>query len=361
MGGSALNVPTKRLSAADYHSLAAQLSVQISQALDGAQVVVIPAYREKSDFGDLDLIVEAEKIQAAGGKEFLVDWTARHTHARDVYCEKNSTVFSFDYRPSSEAVEGFQVDLLMTPRAEIEVATAYFSYNDLGNLVGRTAHKMGFTHGHRGLLYPVRDGNYLFDTLVISQKLDEILPFLGYDPAPFRAGFDTLEDIFRYTVSTPYFNRDSFLLENRNHTSRTRDRKRPTYRKFLEWIDVAPGLNAYAWADREDEAARSAEKTHFLAMARQRFPSFAAELDDAWASLAQARKAKERFNGKWVSELVGLDGKALGQFMESFRQHVIGEEGVPLWVARHTDDQMVSAIKAHRASFQPRRPLRGPH
>jgi len=362
MGGSALSVPTGRLPAATYHPLADKLGRALSEAF-GATVYTIPAYRSKPDFGDLDLIVESEPIMAAGGQEALERWSVAYGHSRECFCETNSTVFSFDYRDQSTDATGFQVDLLLTPRAELDVARSYFSYNDLGNLIGRTAHKMGFSHGHRGLLYPMRDGTHQFQNVVVSQDLDLILPFLGYDPVRFRAGFDDLQDIFNYAASTPYFNKDSFLLENRNHTSRTRDRKRPTYTAFLTWIAEQSGLPAYPWVARPERdgepdpavlATLANERAHFLALARQTFPGFGAQVDAALQALTDGRAARQRFSGEVVGALTGLAGNPLGQFMESMRKELIHPQTLAEWLAPQTDAQVAAAVQDHLTGFVPR-------
>ena len=188
MGGNALpQVPTQRLDAAAFHAVSMKVVEGLRQAF-GARAEIIPAYRAKDTFGDLDVIVEKEKVLVPGdGHAALRAFAEAHGFARAF--KSNGDILSYDHRNSENETVGFQVDLILTPAAEFDITLAYFSFNDLGNLIGRTAHKMGFTYGHRGLVYPYRDGNHLFRTIDVSSNLDAALTFLGVQPRSLPPGF----------------------------------------------------------------------------------------------------------------------------------------------------------------------------
>jgi hypothetical protein len=344
MGGSALHVPTQRLSAQEFHVLADALSRDLSAWLEGGRVAAIPAYRTKADFGDLDLLVESEAVTAKGGKPALQAWVEARSQAREFVA--NGPVLSFDHRAHATDPVGFQVDLILTPREEFDIALAYFAYNDLGNLIGRTAHRMGFSYGHRGLLYPVREGDHLLDTLQLSTDVDRILPFLGYEPARFHAGFDGLPDIFRYVQESTYFHPDIFLLENRNHASRVRDRKRKTYREFLEWIQEHPVESVYPWVDREDRPAREAEKAHFVALAGTHFPHFREALAQVEQRRATLRNVKTRFNAEQISAWTGRTEKDLGQLMRHLKSAWPTLTDQADWLAARSDEEVATWVRA---------------
>ncbi len=310
MGGNALKeIPTRRLNAVDFHAVAAAVEQGLRETF-GARVQTIPAYRSKADFGDLDVIVEMEKVLVPGnGHEALEEFARRHGHARAF--KPNGNVVSYDFRHTPEEVAGFQVDLILTPAAEFDAALAYFSYNDLGNLIGRTAHKMGFVYGHRGLLYPFRDGTHLFKTIEVCHDIDKSLAFLGYDPARFHQGFDGLDDIFAYVIGSKYFNKELFLLENRNHTDRTRDRKRKTYSAFLDHLEQQQDLPAFPYPE---------DKSTWLPHAFEVFPSLAQDLANTRLELEESRFVRSVFNGETVQEWTGLTGKALGKLMSRVRE-----------------------------------------
>lgn len=118
---------------------------------------------------------------------------------------------------------------MATPLEDFQTCRDYYTYNDLGNLIGRVAHKMGMKFGHLGLLYPLRDGDHLIAELVVTRDTRQALEFMGYDFDRWNQGFDQLTDIFEFAASTPYFNPEAFTLENLNHRNRTRNRKRNTF------------------------------------------------------------------------------------------------------------------------------------
>ena len=343
MGGSALHVPTRRLLRTDFEEVSARLQASLSQALGGGRVAVVPAYRSKADFGDLDLLVDQAAVASHGGRNALQAWASSVCHAREIV--DNGPVMSLDYRSSPSLEVGFQVDLILAPEDEFEFSLAYFSFNDLGNLIGRTAHKMGFKYGHNGLIYPFREGTRMYGDVLVSRDLDKSLTFLGYAPARFHQGFNDLAEIFDYVTQSTYFNPSIFLLENRNHASRTRDRKRKTYRAFLEWIADRGDLPAYAWADRDDEPARSAEKQHFLSLALRHFPTFNERLGEMKRQRDVSATVRSRFNGDAVAQWTGLSGKPLSQFMAQLRAQHDGLDGLYAWLTTHDDNALETWVK----------------
>jgi hypothetical protein len=318
MGGNALkahNLESKRLDAPEFHLLCGRLLADFSSVFPGVRIEVIPSYRTKADFGDLDLLVAREPFVSSGGVEALEDWVRAAGFSRGQV--RNGAVTSVEWRDSPSQAVGFQVDFITAPEKEFDTTIAYFSYNDLGNLMGRIAHKMGMVYGHEGLLFPMRDGTHEFDRIQVSGDARKAMVFLGYSPARFDEGFNDLVDIYEFVVSSPYFNRDIYLLENRNHVSRTRDRKRKTYRGFLEWIEHRSDLPAYEYPE---------EKSAWIPQIKAAFPEFEREYQASVERLAARRFVSERFNGDVVSELTGLSGQALSKAMRHIKQTLGSEE-----------------------------------
>jgi hypothetical protein len=48
--------------------------------------------------------------------------------------------------------------------------------------------------------------------------------------------FETDNEMYDYVISSPYFVPEIYLLENRSYDARQRDKKRPSYNRFLEYI-----------------------------------------------------------------------------------------------------------------------------
>ncbi|MNR71918.1 hypothetical protein D3C71_25970 [compost metagenome] len=342
MGGNALkNTTTRRLNRPEFEATAKEVVRVLRECFPGTRVDTIPAYRAKADFGDLDVLMETEGLNAGGGGEQLQALARERFYATDKY--KNGNVLSFDYRATREQTEpGFQVDVIHMAATSYDFALGYFSYNDLGNLIGRTAHKAGFSFGHDGLWYVFRDGDYRFRDLLLTDQFDSALEFLGYDPRVHAQGFDTLESIFQYVAGSKYFNRDIFLLENRNNVSRTRDRKRKTYTEFLKWCDANPQLPAFSYPE---------DKTVWLPAAFERYPQFRTAHAQAVEDLAKSRALKERFNGGLVAGISGLEGKQLGELMRRLRESFSDSEAMYQFFLTASEDQVTEYVQNEQAKM----------
>lgn len=290
---------------------------------------LVPAYRSKPDFGDLDFVVDARFMDGLP-RNLLIEGLESALGC-PVPTYAGGPVFSFGY-PLPEG-GCLQVDLIRTPTEEVQVAVDYFSWNDLGNLIGRIAHKMGLKYGHNGLWMVLRDGTHQFDTVLISRDTSEILTFLGYSYERWAQGFEDREEIYRFTVSTPLFNPSIYDLDNRNHIARTREKKRPVYMEFLTWLKNPPTVFA--------NHVFASDKAEYLPVVFAAFPQVKADYDAKWAALEEIKYLKMRFNAGLVTEVTGLMREDLGRFMASFKRdyaHVLKR-------IRHvTDDELKKLI-----------------
>ncbi len=305
MGGNALSHTSVRLTKKNYERVAAEVVSRLQAAYPGNRVYAIESYRAKADFGDLDVLVESTG--------FDPHQAANALGAVEVVRNGPVTSVGLVVNPAVSELDGnlFQVDLIKMEPEAFEFASRYFRFSDMGNLVGRVAHAMFVSLRHDGLVFHVRDGDYKFREIMLTRDYGEALAFLGYDAARYAQGFEDLQEVFEYVASTPYFSTAIFLLENRNAQARVRDRKRPTYNAFLKWCEARPDLPSYAFPQ---------DKKAWLPRIAEFFPHFQAEYDQALADLAEQRAVKAKFNGEWVSQLTGLQGKELGGLMKAFKE-----------------------------------------
>jgi hypothetical protein len=283
------------------------------------RVEPIRAYGSKESFGDMDLLFES--LGSVDWKDML---TMMFNPKQIV---KNGGVWSFEYKD-------FQIDLILTSPDEFITSLFYFSYNDLNNLTGRVYHKMGFKFGHRGLSFVLKDGDYLFEEIVISNDPRKIYEFAGYDYNRYLKGFDGLQEIFDFVASSPYFHKDIYLLHNRNHTSRVRDKKRKTYSAFLDWCEEQDEFrNEYQWESMEERGGRK-EVEIFMQRAFEMFPDFKIKYDAAFVQFERIRQFKALYNGDIVRELTGLQDQELGKFMKHMKDFTERSWDVPFkdWV-----------------------------
>lgn len=324
MGGNALKQHQAiRLGKKDYEPLAEQCVARLRELYPAGRVEALQSYREKQDFGDLDVLVAADGYDPFKAADAI----------GSVEVVRNGPVTSVGV----EAPGGiFQVDLIKSPFEEFDYASRYFRWNDLGNLIGRIAHAMGVAHRHDGLFFCFRDGDHLFREILLTRDHDIALFFLGLDPIRFNRGFDTLEDVFRFVASSCFFNRDIYLLQNRNAKSRVRDSKRPSYMKFLAWCEAHPELPSFSFPE---------DKIVWRPRISVHFPSFGDKYRQAESDLARLHAASERFNGELVSRLTGLTGKPLGELMRKFRESFESTEAQQDFVLSTSKNEIESLIR----------------
>lgn len=325
MGGNALkNTTTRRYSRTEYEALREIIigKMATDPVFAGRKVMDVLSYQGKESFGDMDLLVESDGL----GPTL---WDSINNLFQPNELILNGPTCSFN-------VEELQVDLLLQPNASYEAAYVYFAYNDLGNLMGRVAYKLGFKYGHDGLYYlPRTESGDIIEEILLTTDYRESFAFLGYDHKEWDAGFKCLEEIFRFTVTTPYFHKDYYNLETRSHAARVRDKKRATYRSFLEWIETQHDVPQYDWENNRQANLERAFAT---------FPGFKERLENAWKNHELHMAAKNRFNGEVVAKLTGLSGNELGQWIQGFKKQWQGDTQFHAWVTESSDKEVQDRV-----------------
>lgn len=296
MGGGVFPSDSRRVEKAEYESSAAEVIEALTNG--GWDARLVPSYRCKENFGDIDILVTGE------GK-LTEDVQGVKGYRRHV---RNGDCLSF-------LKEDIQVDLISVPKEEMDMSLAYFSWNDLGNLMGRVARQMGFRYGHRGLFQEVRgQGGQSLGKVRLSWDPEKIFATLGYDFQVWREGFDRIEDIFQFACSGQFFAKSCFLLHNLNHSTRVRNRKRKVYGEFLKWIE-GRDLAEFDYTRVTPEEWQTRGK-NFCG------DRWLAEAESLRAQDVQRCQRRDKFNGQVVASLTGLHGSELGACMSAFRKRM---------------------------------------
>lgn len=350
MGGNALkNTKTTRLSRKDFFETQTKVIQKIKTVFPFARIEAISAYSEKETFGDLDILITNEDIleykqshfkeEAINPLEELIRKLFNSTETVE-----NNTVFSFDYREYMETEYGFQVDLIYTPNDYFDFTKNYFSYNDLGNLIGRVAAGMGLKFGHLGLTYDIKDGNNHFAVLEISRDFNKSLDFLGFSSERYHKGFKNLSDIFEYVVSSKYYNHDLYKLENSSYSERVRERKRPTYRAFLQYSKKLSQIKKADFVFPEN-------KKNWLPEIFTTFEGCEAAYNKAWDFKNIKENAKQIFNGHNIGTITGLEHRYLGYFMNHIRAKFSNQNMLFDWITKSSEQEFKSAINIYLNEF----------
>lgn len=323
MGGNAFKGKCSRLSANRFYDVRDNIMDLLRQKIPEARSKAIESYKAKSSFGDLDILIES-------GLE-----------SSDKFVEAISPIESIKNGPvvscliETDLEDYFQVDLIKTKSDSFDFAFNYFSNNDLGNLLGRISHAMGVKFGHDGLWYIIREGTYKFSEICLTKDFNEALDFLMLPRILYTSSFDTLEDIFRFVSSSTFFNPEYFPLEHRSHAARIRDRKRPTYTKFLKWIQTQ---------DKLRHCPIKKDKKEWLPYIFSCFPDFKQEYESALETIRKKKEVKEKFNGKIVMRLTGLVNKELGRFMQHIRSSFKTVDKLDDFMLNHNSDEIEKFI-----------------
>lgn len=266
----------------------------------------VNSYRNKPDHGDLDIVAVKPGIKIGTiAAEIKEAFNTEHVTS-------SGDTISFLFR-------NHQVDLILCEDYDIALfASCYFSWNDLGNFMGRVAHRLGFKFGHDGLRYVIRDPDNavrVVKEVVVTIDFAEAVKFLGYDYHNWGFGFDNPEDIFRYACSSEYFDPAQFNLSNRSSEARRRDRTRKMYQDMLVFLNQEYGLQG-------DEPKTPVDRQEHLQRAFERFPDFQSRYDFAMECFEQEKAFKSNFNGELFRDIFAIDGKRLGQVMEAYRKYI---------------------------------------
>jgi len=303
LGGNAIkNTFTRRYEAKEYYKASEIIVDKLLTLFPNRKLSIIKSYRNKESFGDIDILIKSQNT-------INDDIKAIKDKFKPKEFVRNSHIISFDFNE-------LQVDVIFTNNEDYEASVQYFSYNDLNNILGIICHSLGLKLGHDGLSYNFREGTNNYRNVVLSTDWEVVCKVLMLDYKTFVDGFDELEDIFKFVVSSPFFNKEIFSLENRNHAARVRDNKRKTYTEFLKWIEDDNNLedDIYYFPKVEN-------KYYWLPHLFDNIPNFEPMYNKVMDEWLLDKKFKLRYNGEIVSELTGLKGKELGEFMKWTKEY----------------------------------------
>lgn len=231
------------------------VSNQILTESDGDELyAVIPCYFEKDSFGDLDFLTTdnhvsvIEKLQKADDVEIIGK-------------VKGGNCTSYAIRFNSISHKAFQLDIIHVDKSVFNFALHYFSFNDLGNFIGRIASAARIKFGFDGMFRKVYFNNHgdMIPVYALKEQQSQAndnshstvvkktevlltcdfftaLDFLGFDIERYKQGFATLDEIFEFVYQSKFFKESYFSLDNRPADMRARDKKRANYGLALDYF-----------------------------------------------------------------------------------------------------------------------------
>lgn len=283
MGGNALkNVETTRKNKEDYEQIKT-LILKIAKScpyIDQIQIVhEIPG---KMDFGDLDVLYTLHQ----NAKGTIQDWIKENIKPNEMV--KNGTVLSFDFQQ-------FQIDFIHVQN--LEMASFYFGYGDVGAILGRIVNAIGLKFGEHGLWLnlleqTIDENKDITQTtnlgkIILTNDPKEVCNFLKLDYEKLLNRFSNKIEIYEWICTTKYFNPNIFLHLNYEHRSRMD--KRPFYRDFLEWIGIKKSDVQQTNCEHSGEIYNNCQKEAIQYFKKEK------EVEE----LCIKKKEKEQFREKW--------------------------------------------------------------
>lgn len=292
------------------------------EQLFNTKVDFISYYRNKETHGDLDILILNDgnlgNIRDKIAKEFETDF---------IY--SNGNVYSFPF-------ENYQIDIIPTPTKFWETSKTFFDYDPTGNLMGKIAHKFGLKYGFCGLVYPFRNfSGRISADIIISKDSRKIFNFLDFDYDRYLKGFDTLDEIFNYIISSKYFNVENFKIENLRHIDRKRNAKRSTYQKFLTFINENNIKSNFEF---------DKDKSIYLTKINNCFPeiNFLTKLKELKLKDEENKLIAEKFNGNLIMEkFSSLKGKELGLAIRNFKDSFETTEKFKEYILKFSTEEIL--------------------
>ena len=294
-------------------------------------------YNNKKSFGDCDVVLNKKYLKK--------DWLSILINEFELINGnflKNSEVFSFSYNE-------LQIDLIMTKDDEYRTSLVYFSYNDVSNLAGRLAKKLSVKYGHKGLELVIKNDDNVLGTMILTKDTKTIHEFLDLNHEEYIKGFDELEDMFIWIANSKYFNKDIYLLHNRNATSRVRDKKRATYNAFLTWCETKEFKNNHHYDVISEFGGYNIRQPFFDELVCTKFPQARDFYNTILDKFHSSNLFKEKFNGKIINELTRLSGIELGHFISYAKEQIELTNLKSLFInsSVHTCNQMILSLYNH--------------
>jgi hypothetical protein len=363
MGGNALKkVKASRISFDIYNLIKKEILLSLSNYVN----IIFPFESpNKTDFGDLDVLYKHK-----GNNFVLYDLIKEIYNTPEIVTNGNVISFAYPYSKimcmidkkelckeeplpyqlSDQTETYFQVDLIKT--SNLEMASFYFSFGDLGNIVGRITKNYNIKFGDGGLFVKINaetikqyykmfnlpdpiglSGDTIpftsldnFNEIVLSTDPKEICEYLQFNYKTYGLEyFTSYEKIFEWITSTPLFKKEIFAHLNYEH--RHKSTTRPMYKKFLEYINIGLDDELNNKSNSDQTQSNSDQNITKLINFNKQLDALMHfnKLDELKLHIDQQIKKKnrsEKFNGRKLMEF-GIKQNEIGKYIQLINNFVV--------------------------------------
>jgi hypothetical protein len=260
----------------------------------------------KETFGDLDVLYKLNPESSF----VMIDYIREKFNPVQIVTNGDVISWSYEFGPN----QFYQIDMIKCEN--LNMAKFYFSYGDLGNIVGRMSKFWGLKFGHDGLwvlvdselikTYAKLDLNPQTQ-LLLSTNPSEICDYLDLDWNQWASGFVDLNQIFQWVKSSKFYNPQIYSYSNYSH--RHKQETRPMYSEFINSIDFNNSDTKFA------NLTNPTKLNAIMHFNKSR------ELDLIIQEEQLKNARKEKFNGKKLISM-GLAPSQLGKFIPEFKKFI---------------------------------------
>ena len=328
MGGKAIKtVPITRMNKNIYKQIENDV-LNVLRKYYSHATTIIPK-PEKEDFGDIDILYVGHDID-------IVDIIKKEFNPIEI-AVNGLSMCSIAYNIDNMY---YQIDFIKCDSVSQYTASEfYYSYGDLGGIIGRMTNYAGIKFGHDGLwLYYAPSGNTNMNAICVhlTYEVEKICNFLNLDYDLYNKGFNTVNKVFDWICSSNYFYTDIFDYDKLNHDHKKRTIKRPMYQQFVDYIKDfnKPHLtDQFEYVKlKQEEALNYFSKKDYLT--------------EQLNILTRKQLIKEKFNGKLFIDL-DIDIKQITLYTEKFKIYIIDKYKILFeeYIIDNSKDSIIGEVK----------------
>lgn len=315
MGGKAITkVQIRRMNLQEYNQVKQMIICTFGTDCDPNLMVDFSFDKPgKETFGDLDVLYKLDPSSSFVMTDYIRE------KFNPIQIVTNGDVISWAYEHSPGIF--YQIDMIRCDN--LDMGKFYFSYGDLGNIIGQITKFWGLKFGHDGLWVLVEaelvktyckldlNTNFnvrsIYSQLLLSTNPEKICNYLDLDFNGWVNGFESQDKIFQWIKSSKFYSPQ--IYGNPNHSYRHKQKTRPMYRDFIDSIIL----------DKELEFNKinlNLIETQINAII---YFGKIKELDLMIQEENVKQVRKEKFNGKKLMAM-GVCQMQVGKFIQDFKK-----------------------------------------
>jgi hypothetical protein len=341
---------------------------------EGINCEIVLELPGKDSFGDLDVLYVEDK-----GRDMRIKIMELFNIVNQRHIVTNGNVMSsaFECTPIGMPNKYFQIDFIKTDSIEhLNMARFYFSYGDIGSIIGRIFNYYGLKFGDKGLWCEVYENTAFPDKpfnanisvgnkIMLSDNAEHICRYAGLDYNFWKYTIPELaqtqmpqerqwKEIFDWIKSSRLFKPEIFEKLNHDHRKRagTLDESaeqkngRPFYQAFLRYIEITSVDRASA-----KEGETGGENFNHQHVAIQYFRK-EADLQSIISNITIKKIRDSKFNGINIIEEYAKNGititrENIGVKIQLFKDFCLKNYRLSSWeqyLDRYTRDQIQQDI-----------------